>query len=284
MSGLIISEASEEVKMNNSASLFLVTLDSQKTFDVDYHVILLDKLYDTGIHPTLWSIVNDMYSGLTSKVKWAGGVSDSFALCQGVRQGGILSPFLYKSYLNRCLMELKHNRLGLCIGKIYCGCPTCADDLAVLSDCQNELQFMANVIKRHAKTDRVTIHPVKTKAVLLHKHKSVSKDSFQLKMGDNTIELSPTTTHIGILRAETRENTINIDERLSLARWTLYALFNTGVHGPNGLNQKVSLNIYQCYVIPRLLFGLEVLPLNIGQLNIILKISPGQYTIFNLCL
>ena len=100
---------------------------------------------------TLWSIVNDMYAGLTSKVKWAGGVSDSFAICQGVRQGGILSPFLYKSYRNPCLMELKHNRLGLCIGNIYCGCPTCAGDLAVLSDCQNELQLMANVIKRHAK-------------------------------------------------------------------------------------------------------------------------------------
>ena len=271
MSALIISEARAEVKMNNSAPLFLVTLDSQKAFDVVNHVILLDKLYDTGIHPTLWSIVNDMYAGLASKVKWAGGVSDSFAICQGVRQGGILSPFLYKSYLNPCLMELKQNRLGLCIGNIYCGCPTCADDLAVLSDCQNELQLMANVIKRHAKKDRVTIHPVKTKAVLLHKHKSVSKDSFQLKMGDNTIELSPMTTHLGILRAETRENNINIDERLSLARRTLYALINTGVHGSNGLSPKVSLKIYQCYVIPRLLFGLEVLPLNKGQLNILSK-------------
>ena len=43
-------------------------------------------------------------------------------------------------------------------------------DLAVLSDCQNELHLMANVIKRHARKDRVAIHPVKTKAVLLHKH------------------------------------------------------------------------------------------------------------------
>ena len=69
MSALSISEARAEVKMNNSASLFLVTLDRQKAFDVVNHVILLDTLYDTGIHPTLWSKVNDMYSSLTSKVK-----------------------------------------------------------------------------------------------------------------------------------------------------------------------------------------------------------------------
>ena len=142
----------------------------------------------------------------------------------------------------------------------------------MLPDCQNELQLIANVIRRHAKKDRVTIHPVKTKAVMLHKHKSISKDSLHLKMGNNTIELSPTTTHVGILRAETRENNINIDERLSLARRTLYALINTGVHGFNGLNPKVSVKIYQCYVIPRLLFGPEVLPLNKGQLDLLSKL------------
>ena len=107
-------------------------------------------------------------------------------------------------------------------------------------------------------------------SVLLQKHKSVSKNSFQLEMDNNSIGLSPTTT-LGILRAETRENIINIEERLSLAHRTLYALINTGVHGSNGLNPKVSLKIYQCYVIPRMLFGLEVLPLNKGQLNTLAK-------------
>ena len=62
---------------------------------------------------------------------------------------------------------------------------------------------MANVITRHTRKDRVTIHPVKTKAVLLLKHKSVSKNSFQLEMDNNSIGLSLTTTNVGILRAET---------------------------------------------------------------------------------
>ena len=132
----------------------------------------------------------------------------------------------------------------------------------MLSDCQNELQLMANVIKRHTRKDGVTIHPVKTKALLLQKHKSVSINSFQLEMDNNSIGLSPTTTPLGILRADIRENIINIEERLSLARRTLYALINTGVHGSNGLNPKVTMKIYQCIVIPRMFYGLEVLPLN----------------------
>lgn len=166
---------------------------------------------------------------------------------------------------------MKEHRLGLYIGQIYCGCPTCADDLAFLSQCENELQVIANVVKRNAQQDRVTIHPDKSNAVLLNKSQSFSKKSFSLKLGEKDIPLTSNTTHLGLLRAETNENVINIEERLKLARRTLYALIATGVHGSNGLNPRVSYKIYQCYVIPRLLFGLEVLPITQTQLNLLSK-------------
>ena len=77
------------------------------------HIILLDKLYEIGVHPALWTIVKDLYSGLTSRVKWLGELSDQFGIHQGVRQGAVLSPFLYKTYINPCLMELKEHKIGL---------------------------------------------------------------------------------------------------------------------------------------------------------------------------
>ena len=235
MSALIVSEARAEVRVNTCAPLFLVTLDSRKAFDVVNHTIMLDKLYETGVQPALWSIVKDLYSGLTSKVKWLGELSDHFDILQGVRQGGIWSPFFCKTYINPCLIELKQHRLGLSIGGIYCGCLTCADDLSLLSTCKNELQVMTNVVQRNAKKDHVTIHPDKSNVVLLNNHKSVSKKSFSLELNGEDVKLSPNTMHLGILRSETNENTINIEERLKLGRRTLYALINTGIHGSNSL-------------------------------------------------
>ena len=88
-----VSEARAEVKLNICKPLFLVTLDSQKAFDVVNHTVLLDKLYETGIHPALWRIVKDLYSGLTSKVKWLGELRRQFIIRKGVRQGGIVSTF-----------------------------------------------------------------------------------------------------------------------------------------------------------------------------------------------
>ena len=64
--------------------LFLITVDSQKAFDVVNHIIMLDKMYETGVHPTLWTIVKDFYDGLKSKIKWCGDISESFPIKQGV--------------------------------------------------------------------------------------------------------------------------------------------------------------------------------------------------------
>ena len=128
------------------------------------------------------AIIKDLYTGLSSKVKWLGELSEHFEILQGVRQGAILSPFLYKTYITPCLMELKQHRLGLSIGGIYCGCPTCTDDLALLSKCENELQVMSNVVRRHVKKDHVTLHPDKSNVVLLNQRKMVSKKSFSLEL------------------------------------------------------------------------------------------------------
>ena len=261
ISALVVSEARRK-------PLFLVTLDSRKAFDVVNHKIMLDRLNEAGIHPSLWTILKDMYTGLASKVNWVGELSDSFKVQQGVKQGGILSPFLYKTYINPCLVKLKQHRLGLCIGTVFFGCPTCADDLAFLSNCDKELKIMMNVATRNVKKDHVTIHPDpdKSNVVLLNPHKTVIKSHFPL-----IVQFSPATTHLGLLRSEVNENVINIEERLSLGRRTQYALINTGVHGSNGLNPRISYKMYQCYVMPRLLYGLEELPLTQSQINLLSK-------------
>ena len=82
-----------EAKRTKS-TLFYATLDVQSAFDVVQHTILLDKLLDRNVSPTYWHIIKELYNGLTTKVKWLGSFSESFALRQGVRQGGVLSTHL----------------------------------------------------------------------------------------------------------------------------------------------------------------------------------------------
>jgi hypothetical protein len=51
---------------------------------------------------------------------------------------------------------------------------------------------------------------------------------------------------------------IDIDKMIQTGRQTLYSLFGAGLHGRNGLNPKIAKHIWSTYVIPRLIYGLEI--------------------------
>ena len=75
----------------------------------------------------------------------------------------------------------------------------------------------------------------KTKAVILNKPNTITRSNLHWELGDKTVYRSEESTHLGIIRAELKENQLNVEARISLARRTLYSLINTGVHGSNGL-------------------------------------------------
>ena len=252
MASLLVSEAKAEPQ-DKGTHLFIATLDSQKAFDVVHHAILLDKLYQKNIQDTSWLVTKDLYQDLSSRVKWASGISDSFPIKQGVCQGGILSTGLYKVYIDELLRILKEKRLGLRIGSVYIGCPTCADDVALLALIPHELQIMLYEALNYSKRKRYNIHPTKTSVVDISVYKL--NEEFKWPLGEDEITLSENTTHLGITRAGKKESSSNVSERISLARRTSYSLMNTGLHGANGLSPKISYFIYKTYVLPRLLFG-----------------------------
>jgi hypothetical protein len=93
--GFLYSETLNESK-ECKEPIYVVTLDSQKAFDTVWIRSLLRKMYFTGISNDLWSLLNQLYSDVTTKVKFDNIASDSFQMLQGVRQGVILSAPLYK--------------------------------------------------------------------------------------------------------------------------------------------------------------------------------------------
>ena len=263
MAALLISEAKAETRQDKD-QLFLATLDSQKAFDVVHHTILMDRLAEAGIPSDIWLIIKDLYSDISSRVKWLGDCSQSFPVAQGVRQGGILSTHLYKVYVNPLLNNLKDKRFGFRLGTVYIGNPTVADDVAYLSRLRHELQLMFGESSSFSASSRYQIHPTKTVVAMLT-GKASEGESWSL--GENELGVSDRATHLGITRAGKKESEINISERISSARRTSYLLMNTGLHGTNGLNPETSYIIYKCYVLPRMLYGLEMIYLTKTQLN-----------------
>ena len=84
---VILTECIQESK-NQGQNLLLTTLDAQKAFDVVDHHSLLRRLYLDGVEADDWLLIKDLYTDCTSKIKWAGLLSDPINIHQGVRQGG----------------------------------------------------------------------------------------------------------------------------------------------------------------------------------------------------
>ena len=53
--------------------------------------------------------------------------------------------------------------------------------------------------------------------------------------------------------------TTNVDENIKKARRSAYGLFSSGFHGYNGLDVDTMLHLYKIYILPVLLYGLELI-------------------------
>lgn len=236
------------------------------------HDILLEKLYDRGIPLEIWNIVYNMYQELSSKVNWKGDLSSSFPVKQGVLQGGILSTHLYKLYIDNLLKQLKQTHLGVHIGTHFAGCPTCADDTSILlmANSDEDLQVMLNVVNNYSREHQYTIHPTKSAIVKKNTNSYNGKRDIlrTFEIGKKEMAVIDEVTHLRTIRSTKKEGTLNIEEhRITTARRTSYALMKNGVHGTNGLNPRTSYKIYQIYVLPRLLYNMEVVSLTKTQLK-----------------
>ena len=134
----------------------------QKAFDVVDHNSLLRKLYLDGIQGDDWLLIRDMHWDCSSRVKWAGLLSDPINIKQGVRQGGVLSTTHYKRYNNPLLLQLEDHYASVRIGSINIPHVTVADDLAVMARRHSDMQVMIWDVENNTDMERYCLNPTKS--------------------------------------------------------------------------------------------------------------------------
>jgi hypothetical protein len=108
---------------DRGSTVYAAALDATKAFDRVNHGLLFRKLQDRNVPPCLINTLACWYSKLYAVVRWNASFSEKFQVCCGVRQGGILSPFLFNVYVDDLIQELSTDGFG---------CHICQTFLAVL--------------------------------------------------------------------------------------------------------------------------------------------------------
>jgi hypothetical protein len=134
----------------NGSPVYMCFMDASKAFDTVNHWVLFDKLINRGMpHPVVRLLV-EWYSKQECYVKWAGHVSSSFNISNGVRQGGVLSPKLFNIVVDDLSKELNNCYSGCHLNGQSQNHLFYADDSVVLAPSPDGLQHLVNVCQEYA--------------------------------------------------------------------------------------------------------------------------------------
>ena len=67
----------------------------------------------------------------------------------------------YKLYANNALLRMERSGLGASIGTVFCGAPTCANDVLFITDEPDELQLMLDMAFDYSGMENFLLQPVK---------------------------------------------------------------------------------------------------------------------------
>ena len=155
------------------AVIFLLPFfDISKAFDSVDHCILIKRLLKLNIPKVYVSLIKFWYSNQFVKVRFESEFSCEWKLCNGVRQGGILSGLLFNLYIDLILEKITKSNIGCKLGLYMSNVIAYADDIVLLAPSALGLQKLMNIFELEIKKIKLKINLNKTKCMIFKSEKS----------------------------------------------------------------------------------------------------------------
>ena len=111
-----------------------------------FDIVLYCICFRKSINVHIINIIEHWFSIGTARVRWSDALSEPVPLTAGVRQGGVLSPLLFSTYIDILLSELQKSNIGCYINSKCFNSFLYADDLLLLSNSVTDLQLLFNTV------------------------------------------------------------------------------------------------------------------------------------------
>ena len=164
--------------------------------------ILFEKLLEKKIPHIILRILLHLYMKQECYIRWNTKQSMTFQVKNGVRQGAILSPCLFCTYLDTLIEELRNSGLGCHVGAMFPGALGYADDLILLCPTRKSLQELLKICESFAITHEMQFstdpNPSKSKTKCLHfSRKKAPQKVPEVLLNNNSLPWVEKAKHLG---------------------------------------------------------------------------------------
>ena len=146
----------------HSTTSFIGFMDASKAFDRVNHGKLLKILLERNIPKYLICMMEYWLNRQLLCVRWGSSISEFFSVSNGVRQGGILSPFMFNVYFDEISSVLKTCSVGCYFHGILVNHLMYADDIVLFSPSVKGLQTLIDNCVSVGQVLNITFNELKT--------------------------------------------------------------------------------------------------------------------------
>jgi hypothetical protein len=244
--------------IENGSTVNLCAIDVSKAFDKMCHHGLFLKLMTRNLPLSLLHLIDFWFSHSITMVKWLGVYSHSFELKCGIRQGGVLSPYLFAVYINSVIDEIQASHIGCHFGSLSCNVILFADDILLLSPSVSALQDLLYICESELAALDLSINAKKSCCIRIGRRHNISCANLITASG-KSINWNVEMRYLGIFLLSSNTFKCSFDH----AKSCFFRAFNA-IFGKVGriATDDIILKLLYCKCLPCLLYATDVIPLN----------------------
>merc|ERR1711963_998821 len=217
-------------------NLYACFIDYSKAFDCVEHQMMWKIMIEMGFPRHLVRLIESLYDSQEAAVRVDGETSEWFEVGKGVRQGCILSPYLFNIYAENIMRNVRNDAQryndqedpekdtfdSLNIGGREYPELRYADDTVLLSTTPIGLEKMIRSVKTHSESQNLFLNAKKTKIMRTDK----TSVATNIIIGNDLIEEVPDFDYLGSLIANNGDGFKEIKRRLGMATRKLKNMTN----------------------------------------------------------
>ena len=147
------------------------------------------------------------------QIKWDNSLSEPFNVCNGVRQGSVLSPWLFNVYMDNLLGDLRYSGVGAKIGNMFLGCLAYADEFLLISPAAAGLQKLMDICVQYAYVHHLKINGKKSSVIGFIKSVTSSRNLPEFSLNGITLSCQENINHLGVVLDMLGRDQVAVDAR-----------------------------------------------------------------------